>query len=71
MMVVQQQEDGQDLPAYLRAERAAAILARGQYRALTEDDIEHARGHLEAALAAVDAVRPCPETNHDQLHLPI
>ncbi|WP_232494904.1 hypothetical protein [Novosphingobium kaempferiae] len=49
-----EQNDNQaDLPAYLQAEHAAAILKRAQYRTPTETEIRWARRCLTNALAAL------------------
>lgn len=42
-----------DMPAYLQAEHAAAILKRAQYRHPSDTELRWARRCLEGALAAL------------------
>lgn len=49
----EQNDNRADLPAYLQAEHAAAILKRAQYRAPTETELRWARRCLTNALAAL------------------
>jgi len=46
-------DNGHDMPAYLQAEHAAAILKRAQFRRPSDTEVRWARRYLEDALAAL------------------